>query len=135
MIAMFGRRFREGNPNVSGRELALVKAFRDGQIKRHWGLFIDDHDIHRVGGVEADKAAQALRAECPKGVLALEPLLDDPDPGVRSGAAGFLIEAMPEKALRVIHAIANSPELEAGATARLELYLYDLEQKKASSQG
>ena len=121
--------------DAASRELSLVKAFRDAQIKRHWGLFIDDHDIHTAGGVEADKAAQALRATCPKGIYALEPLLDDPDPGVRSGAAGFLIGEMPERALSVIHEIANSPELEAGATARLELHLYDLDQKKESGGG
>ena len=110
--------------DLAQRKLALLKKFREGMIKRHFGMFADIEAINEAGMLEADAAAIELRTLPPDGIRALEPLLDDPDPGVRSGAADFLAHEMPDKALPVLYALAKSAELEAGATARLAIRLY-----------
>ena len=106
-------------------ELALLKAFREGMIRRHFGLYVDSPTVTDQGLDEAVAAANGLRALRPKGILALEPLLDDPDPGVRSGAADFLVDEMPERAVPILKALGASAELEAGMTARVALYFYN----------
>jgi hypothetical protein len=109
------------------RKLTLLKAFREGQIKRHFGIYIDVPSITDQGLVQADQAAMALKAMEPEGLRALEPLLDDPDPGVRSGAADLLTYVMPEKAFPILQAMAKSDELEASATARLAIRMHEYE--------
>jgi hypothetical protein len=106
-------------------EIALLKAFRDGMIKRHYGIYIDSEGITLQGLDEASAATKGLRARRPHGIRALEPLLDDPDPGVRAGAGEKLMFEMPEKAQPVFQALGNSAELEAGMVARVALYFYE----------
>lgn len=108
------------------QELSLLMAFKNGLIRMHYGMYIDDDALQERGWNEQSAAAKALK-ELPCGIRALEPLLDDPHPGVRVGAADHLIYEMPERALSLLNAMANSAELEAGATARAALRLYDQE--------
>ena len=110
--------------DLTQRKLMLLKAFREGMIKRHYGMFIDSEAVNEEGMLQADAAATELRALPPDGIRALEPLLDDPDTGVRSGAADFLAQEMPEKALPILRELAQALELESGATARLALRTY-----------
>jgi hypothetical protein len=117
----------DGKKDNAANELALLKAFRDGMIKRHFGLYIDSNYITEQGLDDALAAADGLRALRPNGIHALEPLLDDPDPGVRSGAGDYLLHEMPGKALPVLEALAKSAELEASMTARVALWFYDKE--------
>jgi|WetSurMetagenome_2_1015567.scaffolds.fasta_scaffold635835_2 hypothetical protein len=113
--------------DAAARKLELLKQFRDGMIKRHFGIYIDSEPIIDVGLKQADAAASALKAEDLGGYGALEPLMDDPEPGVRAGAADYVMYVMPEKARPVLEALASSAELEAGATARLALWAHENE--------
>jgi len=108
----------------ANNELALLKAFRAGMIKRHFGIYIDSPGVTEQGLDEAELAAQGLKALRPKGIHALEPLLDDPDPGVRSGAGDYLMHELPGKAIPVLEALGSSAELEASQTARVALWFY-----------
>jgi hypothetical protein len=76
--------------------------------------------------MKQSEAVKALK-ELPCGIRALEPLLDDSHPGVQVGAAEHLIYEMPERALPLLNAMANSAELEAGASARAALRVYEKE--------
>lgn len=116
-----------GDDDMAARELALLKQFRDGIIKRCYGMYIDDPAITDVGLREADTAASGLKALGPRGYGYLEPLLDDPEPGVRASAADYVMYVAPDKARPVLEALANSAELEAGAISRLALWAHEHE--------
>jgi hypothetical protein len=114
----------------AARTLELLKAFREGQIKRHFGEYADLPEITDQGLTQSAQATVALKAMEPEGLRALEPLLDDPDPGVRAGAADVLMYVMPEKAEPILKALAVSAELEASSTARLALRMHKYEKSQ-----
>lgn len=106
------------------RELELLKAFKDGVIMFHFGYYIDDEAVVDRGFDQMSGAAKALRELRPDGIRALEPLMDDPEPGVQVMAADYLMRVFPERALPLLEKWANSAELEAGTSARAALRDY-----------
>jgi hypothetical protein len=113
--------------DLQSREFALLKQFRDGSIIYHFGVFMDDTDIQDKGLGMKRAAIEGLETLRPDGLFAILPMLEDPDPGVQSGAASSLLDTMPERAIPVLENLKDGENLEAATTARLTLLVYTME--------
>jgi hypothetical protein len=90
---------------MSGENYDLPVRFLVGQFKRaaivtHFGDEDEDNAMQLAGIRSAKRAARGLDAFGAR--LALVPLLEDPDWGVRAFAAGYLLKIAPERALPVL---------------------------------
>ncbi len=83
-------------------------------------------DIQDKGMKMLFAASGILEASRPDRLLALAPLLDDPDPGVRSDTAGRMIGVIPERAVAMLEELKDSDHLEAARTARTTLLSYTM---------
>jgi len=114
--------------NQSGdvNEFELLKKFREGAIIHHFGVFMADSDIQDRGMKMLFAASGVLEESHPDGLMALEPLLDDPEPGVRADAAGRMIGVIPERAIAILEELKDSDHLEASTTSRGTLLSYTM---------
>ena len=72
----------------------LVEQFKRAAVVTHFGDEDEDHAMQLAGIRGAKRAAQGLDAFDAR--LALLPLLEDPDWGVRAFAGGYLLRVAPE---------------------------------------
>jgi len=80
----------------------LLRRFENGAMAVHFGVLDDDAAMRRAGMGAVHMAVRFIDAHGPDTRLILEPLLDDPDPGVRAYAAGYLMKHMPDRALAAL---------------------------------
>jgi hypothetical protein len=100
----------------------LIERFKRGAIVTHFG-YEDEEDAMQLAGINSVKRAiEILDMFGPEARLALLPLLEDPDPGVRVFAAGYLVKAAPHHALPVLKEISELCLTEARMTARQMLW-------------
>ncbi|MGA8170978.1 MAG: HEAT repeat domain-containing protein [Methylocystis sp.] len=78
----------------------LVEQFQRAAVVTHYGDEDEDNAMQLAGIRSAKKAAQGLDAFGAR--LALVPLLEDPDWGIRAFAAGYLLRIAPERSLPVL---------------------------------
>jgi hypothetical protein len=115
------------DPRITAQqELALVRQFREGALIYHFGLFMADNAIQDKGLDIEDRATDTLEALRPDGLLAILPLLDDPDPAVRSGTAARLLDVMEERAIVILEELKDCDHLEASTSARLSLLVHTM---------
>jgi hypothetical protein len=95
----------------------VVEQFKRGAIVAHFGYEDEDRAMQRVGLKSAHRAVQILDTEGDDGRLALVPLLEDPDWGIRVLAAGYLVKVIPERALAVLQEIDEQCPTRARMTA------------------
>ncbi|MGA8169687.1 MAG: HEAT repeat domain-containing protein [Methylocystis sp.] len=95
----------------------LMRQFTRAAIVAHYG-YEDEDDAMQCAGIDsAKRAIKGLDLLGSKGRLALVPLLDDPDWGIRVFAAGYLVKIMPERALAVLKEIDERCPTRAHMTA------------------
>jgi hypothetical protein len=101
----------------------LIEQFKHAAIVTHFGYEDEDRAMQRAGIGAAKRVVQGLDAFDAR--LALVPLLDDPDWGVRVSAAGYLVKALPERALPVLKEIRERCPTRAHMTAFWILERYE----------
>jgi hypothetical protein len=101
----------------------LIEQFKHAAIVTHFGYEDEDRAMQRAGIGAAKRVVQGLDAFDAR--LALVPLLDDPDWGVRVSAAGYLVKALPERALAVLKEIRERCPTHARMTASHMLSKYE----------
>jgi DNA primase len=101
----------------------LIEQFKHAAIVTHFGYEDEDRAMQRAGIGAAKRVAQGLDAFDAR--LALAPLLEDPDWGVRASAAGYLVKAVPERALAVLKEIRDHCPTHARMTASEWLKKYE----------
>lgn len=83
----------------------LIERFKRAAIVTDFG-YEDKDDAMQCAGIDAlHRAVGGLDAIGPQARLALVPLLDDPNWGIRVFAAGYLVKLIPERALMVLNDI------------------------------
>lgn len=80
----------------------LAEKFKHAAIVAQFGYQDEDKAMQRAGTRAARASAEYLDACGDDGRLALVPLLEDPEWGVRVFAAGYLVKLMPEQAVAVL---------------------------------
>jgi hypothetical protein len=78
----------------------LILRFKRAAIAAHFGYEEEDSALQAAGNRLAKEAVRELDAFDAR--LALVPLLDDPDWSIRVYAAGYLVKALPERALPIL---------------------------------
>ena len=101
----------------------LIEQFKHAAIVTHFGFEDEDRAMQRAGIGAAKRVVQGLDAFDAR--LALAPLLEDPDWGVRASAAGYLVKALPERALAVLKEIRDHCPTHARITASHMLWNYE----------
>ena len=101
----------------------LIGQFKRAAIVTHFGYEDEDHAMQRAGIRSAKRAVQCLDAF--KARLALVPLLEDPDWGVRAFAGGYLLKIAPEQALPVLKDVYQRGSCHARSTAAEWLRTYE----------
>ena len=101
----------------------LVEQFKRAAIVTHFGYEDEDHAMQLAGIRGAKRAAQGLDAFDAR--LALLPLLEDPDWGIRAFAGGYLLRIAPEQALPVLKDISQRGSYRARSTAAHWLEKYE----------
>jgi hypothetical protein len=101
----------------------LIEQFKHAAIVTHFGYEDEDRAMQRAGIGAAKRVVQGLDAFDAR--LALVPLLDDPDWGVRVSAAGYLVKALPERALAVLREIRERAPTHARLAASAILQKYE----------
>ncbi len=101
----------------------LIEQFKHAAIVAHFGYEDEDRAMQRAGIGAAKRVVQGLDAFDAR--LALAPLLEDPDWGVRVSAAGYLVKALPELALAVLKDSHLHGSTEARLTASAILQKYE----------
>jgi hypothetical protein len=87
----------------------LVEKFK--QSTRGYDSARDDDDFKKqeIAGTHVNKIIADLDSVGSEGRLALIPLLDDADQGIRTFTAAFLVGIIPERAIAVLTEIAKGP--------------------------
>jgi hypothetical protein len=88
----------------------LVENFKQSAIDYYSACDDDNFAKQKTVGNRRSKIVQKLDAFGTQGRLALIPLLDDADQGVRVLAAAFLLKVSPEQAIPVLHEISKGPK-------------------------
>ncbi|MGA8170983.1 MAG: hypothetical protein WB816_09165 [Methylocystis sp.] len=93
----------------------IILRFKRAAIATHFGYEEEDQALQRAGIRLAKQAVRELDAFDAR--LALVPLLDDSDWGVRVFAARYLLNAVPERALAILKEIRERCPTRAHMTA------------------
>ena len=81
------------------------------------GAYFGDTSL-KVSGIDISRyRVERIEREVPEGRLLLETLLDDPNPGVRVFAAGYLAQIFPERAIALLGHIKDYCGTQASLTA------------------
>ncbi|WP_044561635.1 hypothetical protein [Azospirillum sp. B4] len=83
------------------RIATLLHDFRTQVLRYYEADLLDNHDVMKSCLPKMGKAVRALDPVEPDGRIALAPLLDDPDDGVRVYAAAYLFGRLPDRAQAV----------------------------------
>ena len=95
----------------------LKESFRNGARFFHMGAYYDDISL-KISGLDICRyTVERIERHMPEGRRLLEPLLDDPNPGVQVFAAGYLAQIFPERAIALLEHIKDYCETEASFTA------------------
>ena len=98
---------------------ALVKKYKQSTIDYYSACDDDNFTKQKTAGVNLNQIVQDLDAFGAEGRLALTPLLDDPDQGVRTFVAADLLKIDPKRAVPVLEEISKGPtyfpRLDAGS--------------------
>jgi hypothetical protein len=103
----------------------MVQKFERAAIVAHFGYEDEDSAMQSAGIQAAKKAVKVLDAIGSEGRLALVPLLENSDWGVRVFAAGYLVKVIPERALAVLQDIRAKCPTQARMTASRMLRRYE----------
>lgn len=95
----------------------MSSKFQRAAIVAHYGYEDEDTAMQSAGIRAAKRAIEVLDAIGPEGRLALAPLLESADWGVRVFAAGYLVKVMPERALAILEEIRAKCPTQARMTA------------------
>jgi hypothetical protein len=87
----------------------LVQNFKKSTIDYYTARDDDDFKKQETAGIRVNKIVEALDAFGAEGRLALIPLLDDTDQGIRTFAAADLLKVIPERAVAVLKEIERGP--------------------------
>lgn len=102
---------------LDARRAVLIEGFRNGARLFHIGAFLDERPLKERGLDICRYSVEQIESDFPESRRVLEPLLDDPDPGVQVLAAGYLAQLFPERAIALLRHIDETCETEAGMTA------------------
>jgi hypothetical protein len=87
----------------------LVEKFKQSAIAYYSACDDENFRKQKVEVERGNKIVEALDAFGAEGRLALIPLLDDPDQGIRVVAAAFLLKVIPGRATAVLEEIRRGP--------------------------
>ena len=106
-------------------EASFLRNFREAVEKYYQAADLYDYDTERRWIGELIRTARALDALRPGGRNALLPLLEDANPGVQVMAAIYLLNWVPEPALRVLRDIEEQMLDQVSLTATWGLARYE----------
>ena len=89
----------------------LVEQFKQSAIAYYSACDDEIFKKQEVAGKRVNQIVQDLDSFGVEGRLALIPLLDDADQGIRALAAAFLLKVIPERAIAVLEEIRKGPTL------------------------
>ena len=96
---------KESQPTIRD----LVENFKQSTVAYYSARDDDDFKTQETAGTRVNKIIEALDSFGAEGRLALIPLLDDADQGIRTFAAADLLKVIPERAIAVLKEIARGP--------------------------
>jgi hypothetical protein len=98
---------------------ALIEKYKQSAIAYYSACDDNDFAKQKTAGGSVNKIVQELDGFGAEGRLALIPLLDDPDQGVRTFVAADLLKIEPKRAIPVLTEISKGPtyfpRLDAGS--------------------
>jgi len=106
--------------NEKGERLAfrlLTERFKRSAMATNFGYMDKDQALQTAGLRALTRAVRDLDLFGPDARLALVPLLDDLDPSIRVFAAGYLIKAVPDRALSVLQDLDSNGPFDVSMTA------------------
>jgi len=87
----------------------LIEIYKQSTTAYYDACDNDDFARQKTAGRRVNQIAQDLDSFGAEGRLALIPLLDDADQGIRTFAAADLLKFIPERAIAVLNEIARGP--------------------------
>jgi hypothetical protein len=88
---------------------SLIEEYRQSTIAYYSACDDEKFTRQRSSGQKVNQIVQKLDAFGAEGRLALTPLLNDPDQGIRTFAAADLLKVYPERAIPVLEEISKGP--------------------------
>ena len=96
---------KEPQPTIT----ELVEKFKQSTRAYYSARDDDDFKEQEIAGTHVNKIIADLDSVGSEGRLALIPLLDATDHGIRTFTAAFLVEVIPERAIAVLTEISKGP--------------------------